>query len=125
MAEINITEQMRKIMEGYEKDVKRATNNSIDVVAKETVSKLKNTSPKRRGDYAKSWGLERERGPAGINTVTVRNKKHYQLTHLLEYGHDVVNAKGKVGRAPAYPHIGPAEEWAINELPREIKKELE
>ena len=44
--------------------------------------------------------------------VAVYNSK-YQLTHLLEKGHVVVNAKGQViGTAPAYPHIEPAEKKA-------------
>lgn len=122
---ISVSDQMRQILDDYSKEVTRAANTSIDKVAKETVSKLKNTSPKKKGDYARSWGLERERGPGHINTVIVRNKKHYQLTHLLENGHLIVNKKGEYGRAPAHPHIGPAEQWAISELPNEIKKELE
>lgn len=122
---INITDQLEKIMDEYTKEVKRATNNSIDIVAKESVAKLKNTSPKKSGSYARGWGLVRERGPGGINTVIVRNKTDYQLTHLLEYGHVIVNAKGEFGRAPAHPHIAPVESWAIDELPKEIKKELE
>ena len=127
MAEISITDQMEKILAEYTKEVKRATNNSIDVVAKQVVSKLKSKTWKKKvgRNYSAGWRLKRERGSNGINDVIVYNATNPQLTHLLENGHDVVNAKGKVGRAPAYPHIGPAEEWASNELPLEIKKELE
>lgn len=122
---ISVADQMKEILDDYMKDVKQAANDSIGVVSKESVAKLKNTSPKGKGDYARSWGLEVQRGPTGINTVIVRNKKHYQLTHLLENGHMIVNKKGTYGRAPAHPHIGPVEQWAISELPNEIKKELE
>lgn len=127
MAEISIADQMEKILNEYTKDIKRATNNSIDVVAKQVVGKLKNKTWKKNvgRDYSAGWRLKRVRGSNGINDVIVYNATNPQLTHLLENGHDVVNAKGKVGRAPAYPHIGPAEEWASNELPREIEKELE
>ena len=122
---ISVSDQMRQILDDYSKEVTRAANTSIDKVAKETVSKLKNTSPKKKGDYARSWGLEVQRGPTGINTVIVRNKKHYQLTHLLENGHMIVNKKGTYGRAPAHKHIKPVETWANREFQRLIKEGIE
>lgn len=121
---ISITDQMEKILNGYSVEVKRATNNSIDVVAKQAVSKLKNSSPRKSGSYARGWGIKRERGSGGINTVTVHNKTNYQLTHLLENGHVIRNKKGTYGRAPAHPHIKPVEEFAKSELPAEIEREL-
>lgn len=122
--EISITDQMEKILNDYSVEVKRATNNSIDVVAKQAVSKLKNSSPRKSGSYARGWGIKRERGSGGINTVTVHNKTNYQLTHLLENGHVIRNKKGTYGRAPAHPHIKPVEEFAKSELPAEIEREL-
>lgn len=121
---ISITDQMEKILNDYSVEVKRATNNSIDVVAKQAVSKLKNSSPRKSGSYARGWGIKRERGSGGINTVTVHNKTNYQLTHLLENGHVIRNKKGTYGRAPAHPHIKPVEEFAKSELPAEIEREL-
>ena len=119
--------QLDNILDEYSKEVARATNNSIDVIAKEAVSKLKNTSPKRPGggDYARSWGLKRKRGKSRINEVVVHNKNHYQLTHLLENGHVIRNGVGEYGRAPAIKHIQPVEQWANSELPLEIERELE
>lgn len=127
MAEISITAQMEEILNEYSKEVARAANNSIDVVAKATVQRLKNKTWKKNVGrrYSSGWRLKRERGLNGINNVTVYNATSPQLTHLLEKGHVIRNKKGEYGRAPAYPHIGPAEELAITELPEEIKKELE
>ena len=125
MAEIDVTAQLGKILNEYSKEVKRATNNSIDVVAKESVQKLKDNSPKKSGSYAKGWRLKRSRGLTGINEVTIHNATDYQLTHLLENGHIVRNKKGEYGRAPAHPHIAPVEDWIGQELPEEIRKELE
>lgn len=121
----SVTIQCQKIFEEYTKEVKRAANNSADVVAKEACQKLKNTSPRKTGDYAKGWRLKRERGTAGINTVIVHNATNYQLTHLLENGHVIVNAKGTYGRTNGIKHIAPVEEWASEELPREIERELQ
>lgn len=121
----SVTIQCQEIFEEYTKEVKRAANNSADVVAKEACQKLKNTSPRKTGDYAKGWRVKRERGTAGINTVIVHNATGYQLTHLLENGHVIVNAKGTYGRTNGIKHIAPVEEWASEELPREIERELQ
>lgn len=119
----SVASQVGKILDEYSVEVKRATNNSMDVVAKEAVTKLKNTSPKRSGKYARGWTVKRERGSGGINTETVHNRV-YQLTHLLENGHIVRNKKGTYGRVPGIKHIAPVEEWAKSELPLEIEREL-
>ena len=121
----SVTIQCQKVFEEYTKEVKRAANNSADVVAKEACQKLKNTSPRKTGDYAKGWRVKRERETAGINTVIVHNATNYQLTHLLENGHVIVNAKGTYGRTNGIKHIAPVEEWASEELPREIERELQ
>ena len=125
MSNSSVTVQLQEVFEEYSKEVKRAANNSADVVAKKTVTRLKNSSPRKTGSYAKGWSIKRERGTAGINTVIVHNKTDYQLTHLLENGHIVKNAKGVFGRAPAHKHIEPAEQWANEELPLEIERELQ
>lgn len=125
MANVSVSDQVREVLNEYDVKLKRATNNAMDVVAKEAVSKLKNTSPKKTGSYARGWGVHRERGSGGINTVTVRNKTDYQLTHLLENGHVIRNKKGEYGRTNGIKHIAPVEEWANSELPAEIERELE
>lgn len=104
-------------------DVVRATNTAAKTVANEAANKLKNTSPKKTGKYARAWKVKTEKGSANIDKVVVYNKR-YQLTHLLENGHVVRNKKGTYGRAPAQPHIAPVNEWAADELPREIEREL-
>ena len=116
--------QMDKILEQYSKEVKDVTDKSIEKVSKESVRKLKNTSPKRTGKYARSWTKKKVKGRNGIDEVTVHNKQ-YQLTHLLENGHIVRNSKGTYGRTNGIKHIKPVEEWAQEELPREIERRLE
>lgn len=120
-----VSVQLEKILDDYSVEVKRATNNSMDVVAKAAAAKLKNTSPKKTGSYAKGWRVKRERGSGGINTVYVHNKTDYQLTHLLENGHIVANKKGTYGRFNGIKHIAPVNDWAASELPLEIERELE
>lgn len=126
MAEVSI--QMKELLEDYSQEVRRATTNSIDVVAKEAVQKLKDTSPrqaKHRRKYAEGWAIKRKKTGTGIPEVTVHNRTNYQLTHLLENGHVIVNAKGTYGRTRPIKHIAPVNDWACDELPKEIERELE
>ncbi len=125
MAE-TITVQMKEIMEAYSKEVQHASQAAIQRVGRETVKKLRSTSPKRPkgGSYAKGWRLKTVQLRGDVCDFVVHNATDYQLTHLLERGHRTVNKKGEFGRTPAHVHIKPVEEWANEELPREIEKEL-
>ena len=120
----SVTVQMERILDSYSREVQEATNKAIDSVAKEAASKLRDTSPRKTGDYAKGWKIKKERGKDGLQTVTVHNRTNYQLTHLLENGHVVRNKKGTYGRTRPIKHIAPVEEWAVDELPREIEERL-
>lgn len=115
--------QMRKIFDEYIDEVQEQTNKTIDAVAKAAVLKLKSTSPKRSGKYARSWTKTDVRTRGKIKDVIVHNKE-YQLTHLLENGHIVRNKKGTYGRAPAHPHIAPVEQWAIDEFESTLERKL-
>lgn len=117
----DVAVQLEDLLNEYNQTVQDATDKSIKAAARESVQKLKNTSPKRPGggEYAKSWTTKKT-----SNGVVVYNKR-YQLTHLLENGHVIRNKKGTYGRAPAHPHIAPVEAWAANDLPNRIKRELE
>ena len=119
----SIAVQVEKILDEYSESVQDVTNSAINQVSREAVTKLKNTSPHRSGKYARGWTVKREGGSGGINTVTVHNKV-YQLTHLLENGHLIVNKKGTYGRVPGIKHIAPVEQWVQSELPLEIERKL-
>lgn len=62
--------------------------------AKSAVKALKQQSRKRSGAYAKDWASRVEAGATGVE-ATVYNRKHYQLTHLLENPHKVKNQTGR------------------------------
>ena len=78
-------------------------NAELKKIAKETADSLKNDSniPQRTKDeesYKRLFYVKKtELG------YVVANKK-YQLTHLLENGHDIVRNGETVGRARAFPH---------------------
>lgn len=90
-------------------------------VAKETVQDLKSSAPIRTGKYRKSFRItESEYG-----TPIVHSKKHYRLTHLLEFGHDIIKNGVRVGRTKGVNHWANAEEKGIREFEKRIKEAIE
>ena len=124
MANISVDQLAAEIAKGlaeYSQDVVEKVNVSSEKVGKAAVKRLKQTSPKRYGNYAKSWAMktEPEVGQPHKRIVHVK-APHYRLTHLLEYGH----AKVGGGRVEGRPHIGPAEEEVIREFTREVEEAI-
>lgn len=116
--------QMADILDTVSKRVKGVLETDSLKVARETVQRLKNTSPKgspHKRRYAEGWRVSRKRG----SDFVVHNATNYQLTHLLENGHVIKNKKGTYGRTHAVKHIQPAEQWASAELPRKIMEDLD
>jgi len=121
MSKTNSVEiQMADILDTVSKEVKGVLKTDSMQVAKETVQKLKNTSPVKDGSYARGWKVSKKQG----SDLVVHNATDYQLTHLLENGHVIRNKKGTYGRTHPIKHIQPAEEWASEELPRKIMEDL-
>ncbi len=118
---VSVSQQITEILAQYEETVRKTAEKDIEKVAKDTVQRLKQTSPKDTGDYAKSWTLKRD---ARTKTVTVYNKDHYRLTHLLENGYMKKNQFGSYGRQAPQKHIGPAEKEAVEELMKKIEEDL-
>lgn len=116
----SVSAQMKELLDEVNRDVQNSAKKNIDRVAKESVQKLKNTSPIKTGSYAKGWGTKKQ----GEMDVVVHNRTDYQLTHLLENGHVIRNKKGTYGRVPARKHIKPVEDWAVDELPRRIIEDI-
>ena len=120
MANGSVAVQMAQLLDEVNKDVEKSAKTNIQRVAKESVQKLKNTSPSKTGEYASGWGMKKQ----GDADVVVYNRTAPGLTHLLENGHVIRNKKGTYGRAPAHKHIKPVEDWAIDELPRRIIEDI-
>lgn len=64
---------------------------------------LRGNSPKQTGEYARDWACDYS-DRDGHHEAVVKNRHHYQLTHLLEDGHDIKNRKD----GPVLGHVGPA-----------------
>ena len=124
MANISIDQLAKEIAQGladYSQEVVEKVNVSSEKVGKAAVKRLKETSPKDKGKYAKSWTMktEPEVGQPDLRIIHAK-APHYRLTHLLEHGH----AKVGGGRVEGKPHIRPAEEMVIQEFMSEVEEAI-
>jgi hypothetical protein len=128
---INLSKAIKEIVEEYGSQVSFQLNDSIKEVTREAEDKLqavKRFAPDGHptGAYSDDW----QSSVVDIGRFTIRgtvyNGSHYRLTHLLEFGHVTRNGTGRTfDRTPAYPHIAKVNDWAHDELIRNVKKRLE
>lgn len=123
---IQISDMEQVIMDAldqYADKAAEAISEALPEVGKSAVADLKATSPKRTGDYARSWkcDMKESRGSKRKNKLVVYNKDHYRIAHLLENGH--ANRNG--GRTEGIPHVKPAQDKAEREAIEKITQKLE
>lgn len=123
---MDLTSQINRILTDYVDDVDNVVLKVEEEVAKEAVKKLKTTSPVNPSyhgrHYKDGWTVDNKSKKTYAKYI-IKNRQ-YQLTHLLENGHDVVRGGRKVGRAKAQPHIKPVEEWVKTEVEERIRRGL-
>lgn len=117
-----IGEQLAEILNDYDEAVHKIAEKIIFQTSKEAVQRLRSTSPRRPGggDYARGWRVKRDKKLG----VIIHNATNYQLTHLLENGHVICNARGTYGRTNGIKHIAPVEQWGNEELVDRIETEI-
>lgn len=131
-------EAVAKILQEYGNNVTEGTKRAVVAVARLAKKETKAGSPRkaggygknidrRPGEYRKGWKVRENILDRFRTDAIVHNRTDYQLTHLLERGHDVTRAKGGpvLGRARAFPHIEPAKEHAMKNLQEAVKKVAE
>lgn len=107
-------------------EVRAAANSSFEETAKEAAKMLKRGGPyeERTGKYSKDWTSGARNGRAsaitGLTAYSVYNKTQYQLTHLLEHGHQSRNG----GRVKAFSHIAPVNEQVAEMAVAKIESKL-
>lgn len=118
----DLPDAVHDMLNDYADDVASALTDAIMLTAKETLRIVKSKSPKRNGAYRRGWTITRDKGgyfDRVVNAV-IHNKTRYQLTHLLENGHQ----KATGGRVEGKPHIRLAEQEAIRLLPKLVEQEI-
>lgn len=119
----DLSSEITKQLNRYSKIFKEELEELEDVITRDALKDIKNNIGAQgivlTGDYQRGW-----RRMKTTNGYVIYNETDYQLTHLLEKGHDGYALKngGRTEGAPAYPHIGPAEEIAVRRFEKGIRK---
>lgn len=117
---------IKEQLESFNAEVTKAANESFEETAAEAVQMLKQGGPyqERTGKYTKDWASDirgsRTSAVSGLQGYSVYNKKHYQLTHLLENGHQ--SRKG--GRVKAFSHIAPVNDQVAQMAAEKIERKV-
>ncbi len=117
-----LADAIRKILDTYESDVMQVAADSAAEATEYGAVLLKKTSPRRkgRGYYARSWTVAKVKGAYSTRAI-LHNKEYYQLTHLLENGHQ----KRGGGRTAGIPHIAPAEKEIVQKFNKDVTERIE
>lgn len=110
---------IEKELSAYAKSRTETMREVVEEVTEEAVTRLKATSPKRTGRYARGWKTKATRDSTTSLTKTIHNRQP-GLTHLVEHGH----AKASGGRVAGRPHIAPIEKEATKSLEARLYQEL-
>ena len=84
-----LPQEFNKLLEEYGEEVTLIVDEEIEKISKETVTRLKKTSPKDTGEYAKGWKAKQKKTNFGLYS-TIYNSTHGWLGAWLS----------KAGRRP-------------------------
>ena len=112
--------EINDILDEYSEDIQEAIILETERVAKMGVNRLKQTSPKRTGKYAKGWKVKTTKRKNYVG-ATIYNSTNWQLTHLLEKPHVIKNKNGTYGISKPQVHIRPVEQKCILEYEQNIE----
>ncbi len=119
MATQNLSKAVDEIFRQYVGVVEEGVDEALKETADEAVEMLEQTSPRDTGDYAKGWTVDKQNAQ-----YVVHNSTDYQLTHLLENGHDVVVNGKKVGYSKPKKHIKQVERFVQDEVVKKVEEKL-
>lgn len=103
-------------------DVKIMYEEICDEYARKCCDGVVAKSPLKSGKYKAGWITEGQKDGEEIYTAKVRNKTDWQLTHLLENGHLIVNKRNGAGWASPHAHIRPAFQEVKGKFIKSIRK---
>lgn len=123
MGGMSVQLQLKKVLDEYCDQLDDTFKDALNRVTKETVQKLKDTSPVgagKNGHYKDGW-TSKKNGQMG---TVIYNSKKPGLTHLLNFGHPIANQYGTYGYKAGDGHITKAEQWGNEELLKEVERRL-
>lgn len=120
----DLQRQMGEILQTFNHECNTLIDEAAKVTAAEGARLLKSYSPKRRGNYARTWTWRQTRR----GTCYIYNNRNYRLTHLLENGHRTNYRTGRYGsrtETASVPHISLVETFVQEEFPRKFSDYIE
>lgn len=128
----NLAKEITSTLQEFAGATDEVVEKAVTTTAKDAVKRLKKANPPGSGEYSswneynKGWKIKQTKTDKRYNKkATIHNATKYQLTHLLEKGHALVNGGRKTGETQAFKHIEPVYEKAEKELMDNIKKGIE
>lgn len=123
---IDLTAILFDILSEYGADITRDAYAVMKDDAPKVVDRLRDTSPKRYGEYAGGWTAETVENMKGESRLTIYNKSKPTLTFLLEKGHrGFVKKDGTRTRdVKGKKHIAPAQQYAEEIIMTDLEKRL-
>ena len=116
-----LSKEIMKALEGYADDISDIVEKDANEVAKEALVAIKQESQKgSTGEYSKGWKIKKIKKVKNMYSVKLYNKEHYQLTHILEFGHTTADG----GHTEAQPHIRPVEEEYGKKFEDKLRKDI-
>ena len=121
---------MSQLEEWTNGELKQAVNEGLKETAAAAEKALKQGGPytERTGKYTKDWTHDvrgsRASAITGLNGYSVYNKKNYQLTHLLEKGHQLRRGGRSLGEVKPIEHVAPVQEKIEIEVENGIREVL-
>ncbi len=123
----NLAKEIEKTLMDFVGVTEEACEKGVSEAARGAVSELRSAHPSGSGQYG-SWDeynsgwkvMQTKTDKRYHKKATIHNENHYQLTHLLEKGHALVQG----GRTRAFPHIAPVDEKYSDLLVNYIKKRI-
>ena len=117
-----LSDELQRQLSEYSQELTEKLNDAYKELAESGVKTLETTRPyhDRTGKYAKGFTVSQRKNAvsaAGAESYTIHNKKHYQITHLLEHGHLTRNG----GRTGTFKHW----ETALDTVNREAERAVE
>lgn len=98
------------LLQEFGQDCYVATRVAVQETADVATNKLRHAVSKPKNfegtKYRASWTNQVRQTSISTEAI-IYNKKHYRLTHLLEFGHAIRVGGRKIGDVEAYQHIEP------------------
>lgn len=117
-----VTSELDKYQALLNDGIEEVYDEISSVALKEIVSASKTAGFKNK-KYADGWTKTTKhtvKGAYRVHSVTIWNKKHFRLTHLLEKSHQMPQG----GRSTAFPHIGPTQNKMDEEIIKRLKEKI-